>query len=188
MEKGCWSRNSLGPSLWDRAKEMRRSSQVRRSIKKTQCSGMRLLGGRVWVFQCFWVADGMRAEEWPLDLAMWSHWGPGNCSFGEWWGWRLRWRGWRRKTRGEEMKIRRIENSFKKFCCEGSKKWGLGDFPGGPVARTPHSQCRRPGFDPWSGTRSHMPQLRVCMSPLKIPNAVTKIPNAETKTRHSQIS
>ena len=22
------------------------------------------------------------------------------------------------------------------------------DFPGGPVAKTPHSQCRRPEFDP----------------------------------------
>ena len=27
-------------------------------------------------------------------------------------------------------------------------KW---DFPGGPVATTPRSQCRGPGFDPWSG-------------------------------------
>ena len=26
----------------------------------------------------------------------------------------------------------------------------LGDFPGGPVAKTPHSQYRGPGFDPWS--------------------------------------
>ena len=26
-----------------------------------------------------------------------------------------------------------------------------GDFPGGPVAKTPCSQCRGPGFDPWSG-------------------------------------
>ena len=26
-----------------------------------------------------------------------------------------------------------------------------GDFPGGPVAKTPRSQCRGPGFDPWSG-------------------------------------
>ena len=26
-----------------------------------------------------------------------------------------------------------------------------GDFLGGPVARSPHSQHRRPGFDPWSG-------------------------------------
>ena len=25
------------------------------------------------------------------------------------------------------------------------------DFPGGPVAKTPRSQCRGPGFDPWSG-------------------------------------
>ena len=25
------------------------------------------------------------------------------------------------------------------------------DFPGGPMADTPHSQCRRPGFHPWSG-------------------------------------
>ena len=25
------------------------------------------------------------------------------------------------------------------------------DFPGGPAAKTPHSQCRGPGFDPWSG-------------------------------------
>ena len=26
-----------------------------------------------------------------------------------------------------------------------------GDFPGGPVAKTPCSQCRRPRFNPWSG-------------------------------------
>ena len=25
------------------------------------------------------------------------------------------------------------------------------DFPGDPVARTPSSQCRGPGFNPWSG-------------------------------------
>ena len=25
------------------------------------------------------------------------------------------------------------------------------DFPGGPVAKTPCSQCRGPGFNPWSG-------------------------------------
>ena len=24
-------------------------------------------------------------------------------------------------------------------------------IPGGPVAKTVSSQCRRPGFDPWSG-------------------------------------
>ena len=26
-----------------------------------------------------------------------------------------------------------------------------GGFPGGPVVKTLHSQCRGPGFDPWSG-------------------------------------
>ena len=25
------------------------------------------------------------------------------------------------------------------------------DFPGGTVDKTPRSQCRGPGFDPWSG-------------------------------------
>ena len=27
------------------------------------------------------------------------------------------------------------------------------DFPGGPVARTPHSQCWGHGFNPWSGNQ-----------------------------------
>ena len=31
------------------------------------------------------------------------------------------------------------------------KKYSLGDFPGGTVAKTPCSQCRGPGFDPWPG-------------------------------------
>ena len=26
------------------------------------------------------------------------------------------------------------------------------DFPGGPVAKTSHSQCREPRFGPWSGS------------------------------------
>ena len=33
------------------------------------------------------------------------------------------------------------------------------DFPDGPVAKTPHSQCRGPRFDPWSRNYSHMLQL-----------------------------
>ena len=41
------------------------------------------------------------------------------------------------------------------------------DFPGGPVAKTPCSQCRGPRFDPWSGN---------------------KIPHAAAKSRHSQIN
>ena len=31
------------------------------------------------------------------------------------------------------------------------KKMKMRDFAGGPVAKTPSSQCRGPGFDPWSG-------------------------------------
>ena len=32
-----------------------------------------------------------------------------------------------------------------------NKKCMLRDFPGGPVVKTPCSQCRGHGFDPWSG-------------------------------------
>ena len=32
-----------------------------------------------------------------------------------------------------------------------SYKRATWDFPGGPVSKIPHSQCRGPGFDPWSG-------------------------------------
>ena len=45
------------------------------------------------------------------------------------------------------------------LCCneevlEGAK----GDFPGGPVVRTPRFQCKGRGFNTWSGElRSHMP-------------------------------
>ena len=28
-------------------------------------------------------------------------------------------------------------------------KVGVWDFTGGPVVKTPRSQCRGPGFDPW---------------------------------------
>ena len=29
------------------------------------------------------------------------------------------------------------------------------DFPGGPVAKTPRSQCRGPRFNPWSGNETY---------------------------------
>ena len=32
-----------------------------------------------------------------------------------------------------------------------SKKRHHWDFPGGSVVKTPHTQCRGTGFDPWSG-------------------------------------
>ena len=31
------------------------------------------------------------------------------------------------------------------------QKYQQRDFPGGPVGKTPHCQCRGPRFDPWSG-------------------------------------
>ena len=42
-------------------------------------------------------------------------------------------------------------------------KTDLGDFPGGPVIKTPHFHCRGPGFHPWSGNQNptyHMAQQR----------------------------
>ena len=49
------------------------------------------------------------------------------------------------------------------------------DFPGSPVAETPHSQCRGSGFNPDQGrTRSHMPQL--------------KSPHVKTRAWYSQIN
>ena len=36
----------------------------------------------------------------------------------------------------------------------------FGDFSGGGVAKTPSSQCSRPGSIPGQGTRSHRLQLR----------------------------
>ena len=47
------------------------------------------------------------------------------------------------KSRGSSIYVRtRIIKVLEK------KYW---DFPGGPVAKTPHSQSRGPGFHPWSG-------------------------------------
>ena len=44
----------------------------------------------------------------------------------------------------------------------------LQDFPGGPVAKTMHGpNARGLGSIPGQGTRSHMPQLRVCMPQIR---------------------
>ena len=42
------------------------------------------------------------------------------------------------------------------------------DFPGGPVAKTLHSQCRGLGSIPGVGTVSHISQLRVHMPQLRL--------------------
>ena len=49
-----------------------------------------------------------------------------------------------------------------------ARKFLFQDSSGGPVAKTPHSQCR--GFIPGQGTRPHMLHLRVQMSELKTPH------------------
>ena len=56
------------------------------------------------------------------------------------------------------------------------------DFPGGPVAKTLHSQFRGWGSIPGQGTRSHMPQLKVPTCHNKdqrfhVPPRPTKQPN-----------
>ena len=64
------------------------------------------------------------------------------------------------------------------------KKSQVLDFPGGPVAKTPQSQCRGSKFHPWSGNkipyvsvkRFHMPQQR------------SKILSIIAKTQRSQIN
>ena len=47
------------------------------------------------------------------------------------------------------------------------KRHLLQDFPGGPAAKTLHSQCRGPGFDPWSG--NYIPQASTRSSSAKQP-------------------
>ena len=49
------------------------------------------------------------------------------------------------------------------------------DFPGDPVAKTPHSQCWAPRSVCDWGIRSHILQLRFDMLQLKIPCATNKM-------------
>ena len=44
----------------------------------------------------------------------------------------------------------------------------LGDFPGGPVAMTLHSPCRRPGSICGQEMRSRLPQLKILPVATKI--------------------
>ena len=41
---------------------------------------------------------------------------------------------------------------FSNWICSLFLTEDFGDFPGSSVAKTPHAQCRGPGFDPWSGS------------------------------------
>ena len=50
----------------------------------------------------------------------------------------------------------------------------LRDFPSGPVVRSLHSPCRGPGFNPWSGARSHMLRVRLGAAKLKKKKKILK--------------
>ena len=54
------------------------------------------------------------------------------------------------KTKNSKGKRRLV------FCSRAYKSWRFRDFPGGPVGKTPRSQCRGLCSIPGRGTRSHM--------------------------------
>ena len=61
------------------------------------------------------------------------------------------------------------------------------DFPGSSVTKAPCSQCRGLGLIPGLETRSHMPQIRICLLKLRVQMPQLKITYATTTTQHSQI-
>ena len=64
------------------------------------------------------------------------------------------------------------------------KKSQVLDFPGGPVAKTPQSQCRGPRFHPWSGNK--IPYVSV--KRFRMPQQRSKILSIIAKTQRSQIN
>ena len=58
------------------------------------------------------------------------------------------------QTETQRGSLKKKKDKESKGCSaisNGLTKMYWRDFPGGPVAKTPHSQCRAAGFDPWSG-------------------------------------
>ena len=51
-------------------------------------------------------------------------------------------------------------------------------FPGGPVAKTSHSQCRGSGFHPWS--RNQNPHVKILQASVKIPHPAAKTQYRQT--------
>ena len=75
-----------------------------------------------------------------------------------------------------------ISYSHSIVCCSfyseltvGSIKGKKREFPSGPLAKTLHSHCRGLRFSPGQGSRSHILQLIICMSQVKISRAIRKI-------------
>ena len=63
-----------------------------------------------------------------------------------------------------------------------NERYGSRDLPGGPVAKTPCSQCRGPGFNPWSG--NWIPHAAT----KSLPATVKVEEPAATETLNSQIN
>ena len=69
-----------------------------------------------------------------------------------------------------------------------------GNFPSGPVDKTPSSQCRGLGFDPWSGNQDLTYHNQACVPHLEKPmplqrSSMAKINNKlkkKKKTNHGQ--
>ena len=55
------------------------------------------------------------------------------------------------------------------------------DFPGGPVAKTPHSQYKGPWFNPWLGKQ-------IPHAPTKIQWSQTKIINKKKEKNEDEIN
>ena len=82
---------------------------------------------------------------------------------------------WNRRGKGISFVVN-VYNSFRAtwifepFACITRIKINIKntrDFPGGPVAKTQHSQWGVPGSIPGQGTRPHMPQLRILHAQLR---------------------
>ena len=116
---------------------------------------------------------GMRYKQIPNCYAQQGHTSP----FGEWVSERVQWsKGLCPQSGHGDRSINLKEKVLQTYpmCIRNTS---LRDFPGGPVAKILHPQCRGLGLDPWSGNkiphaaikdpsccdkdqRFHMPQLR----------------------------
>ena len=77
------------------------------------------------------------------------------------------------ETQKPDCKVSHFHNQVSEFLNKSPLQYTL--YPiGSPVAKSPRSQCRGPGFYLWSGNQ--------------IPLAATKNPCATTKTQYSQIN
>ena len=67
----------------------------------------------------------------------------------------------------------------------------LAGLPWGPVAMTLHSQCRGPGFDPWSGNespRATPERSHAAAETAHMPQRGVKVPSASAKTRGGKVN